>query len=74
MTKAVACLDIGQDNNLYVLSVHAICVPQLASTTKAQLCGHDPSTMVAAARMVEQNVDAVDINLGCPENIAKKGR
>ncbi len=39
-----------------------------------QFAGHSPQTMLAAARMVEDRCDAVDINLGCPQGIAKRGR
>lgn len=39
-----------------------------------QLAGHDPETMLAAAKLVEDHCDAVDINLGCPQSIAKRGR
>ena len=38
-----------------------------------QLGGHDPDTMLKAARLVEDRVDDVDINLGCPQAIAKRG-
>jgi len=30
-------------------------------------------TLLAAARLVERHCDAVDINFGCPQGIAKKG-
>jgi len=40
----------------------------------AQFAGHDPSILLAAARHVEHKVDAVDLNLGCPQHIAKRGR
>lgn len=38
-----------------------------------QLAGDNPGTMVAAARHCESQCDAVDINLGCPQGIARKG-
>lgn len=30
--------------------------------------------MAAAAKFVENDCDAIDINLGCPQSIAKRGR
>jgi tRNA-dihydrouridine synthase 1 len=39
----------------------------------AQFCGDDPDTLVRAAKFVESQVDAVDINCGCPQGIARKG-
>jgi tRNA-dihydrouridine synthase len=39
----------------------------------AQFCGNDPATVLQAARLVESRVDAVDLNLGCPQGIARKG-
>lgn len=38
-----------------------------------QFCGNDADTVLAAARIVEDKCDAVDLNLGCPQGIAKKG-
>eukprot|EP00928_Gymnodinium_smaydae_P038446 TRINITY_DN26520_c0_g1_i1.p1 TRINITY_DN26520_c0_g1~~TRINITY_DN26520_c0_g1_i1.p1 ORF type:complete len:402 (-),score=44.36 TRINITY_DN26520_c0_g1_i1:203-1408(-) len=39
-----------------------------------QFAGHDPSTLLQAARYVEHMCDAVDLNLGCPQGIARRGR
>merc|ERR1719203_2456973 len=38
-----------------------------------QFCGDHPATMVRAAKFCETQCDAVDINLGCPQGIARKG-
>lgn len=40
----------------------------------AQFCGNDPETVLAAALHIVDDVDAIDINLGCPQRIAKRGR
>ena len=39
-----------------------------------QFCGNDAGTVLAAARHVEDQVDAVDLNFGCPQRIARRGR
>lgn len=47
----------------------------------AQFCSNDPQTFLKATRFItgdDQNpthrVDAIDLNLGCPQGIAKKGK
>lgn len=38
-----------------------------------QFCSNEPLYLLRAAKFVEGRCDAVDINLGCPQNIARKG-
>lgn len=39
----------------------------------AQFAGDDPDALVKAASYIEKDVDAVDINFGCPQKIASRG-
>lgn len=39
-----------------------------------KFCGNDPKTMLKAALIAESHYDAVDVNIGCPQAIAKRGR
>ncbi|KNH03846.1 tRNA-dihydrouridine synthase [Perkinsela sp. CCAP 1560/4] len=38
-----------------------------------QFCGHDPDVVVRAAKYVQNQCDGIDLNLGCPQGIARKG-
>ncbi|ETW29250.1 hypothetical protein PFFCH_03300 [Plasmodium falciparum FCH/4] len=39
----------------------------------AQFCGNDSKILLEAINFIKDDVNAVDINLGCPQQIAKKG-
>lgn len=39
----------------------------------AQLCGDDPETIVQAGRKIQGYCDAIDLNLGCPQEAAREG-
>ncbi|TFK38166.1 tRNA-dihydrouridine synthase [Crucibulum laeve] len=39
-----------------------------------QLCGHDPETIVKAGRKLQGSCDAIDLNLGCPQEAARECR
>ncbi|KAL6122905.1 Dus1l [Nucleospora cyclopteri] len=38
-----------------------------------QICGNNPQEMLKTCLKVQNYCDAIDINFGCPQNIAKKG-
>lgn len=39
-----------------------------------QFCANDPNQLLESARILEPHCDAIDINLGCPQDIARKGK
>lgn len=38
-----------------------------------QICGNDPEIMLKTCLKIQEHCDAIDINFGCPQEIARKG-
>jgi tRNA-dihydrouridine synthase 1 len=38
-----------------------------------QICGNDPDTLLKAAKIVQSRCDGIDLNLGCPQDRARRG-
>lgn len=38
-----------------------------------QFCGHDPEMLLRSGKLVEDKTPCFDLNLGCPQGIAKRG-
>lgn len=49
------------------------CVTLSHSVCVCQFCANDPEVFVRAALLAQDYCDAIDLNLGCPQMIAKRG-
>jgi len=72
-TEMVHCRMFNKGNKSPVKN-HWYTTSSLDRPLVIQVCGNDPDEMLKACLAVQDHCDAIDINLGCPQAVAKAGR
>lgn len=69
MIHSVLFSTVESYRNKWLDDIH----PDIDNPSFVQFCGHDPELLLKAGKIVEDKAPCVDINLGCPQHIAKRG-